>query len=145
MDIRRQTRRILGRKKKRALNKKNQFPLPNVRVRSCCSCDTCCLNHQLVPMVIVPTVFVSSFRYRNALGFPVIMYQALEIHIKQFHGQLFSHSDEVAISVQCTLVYNNLVKPLGICSRTGSKSKNKNPLIRKRVCIEMISKIYGQV
>lgn len=36
-------------KKKRALNKKNQFPLPNVRVRSCCSCDTCCLNHQLVP------------------------------------------------------------------------------------------------
>lgn len=73
-------------------------------------------------------VFVSSFRHRNVLGFPVIMYQALEIHIKQFHGQLFSNSDEVAIPVQCTLVYNNLVKPLGNRNRTGSKSKNKNPL-----------------
>lgn len=56
------------------------------------------------------------YAYRNALGFPVIIYQALEIHLKQFHGQLFSQSDEVAIPVpvQCTLVYNNLVKPLGI-------------------------------
>lgn len=78
-------------------------------------------------------MFVSSFRYRNALGFPVIMYQALEIHIKQFHGQLFSNSDEVAKPVQCTLVYNNLVKPLGICNRTGSKSKNKNPLSEREL------------
>lgn len=65
------------------------------------------------------------YAYRNALGFPVIIYQALEIHLKQFHGQLFSQSDEVAIPVpvQCTLVYNNLVKPLGICNRTGSNSR----------------------
>lgn len=116
-------------KKKRALNKKKSISFTKRK-----SALLLFMRYMLPKSPISsPTVFVSSFRYRNALGFPVIMYQALEIHIKQFHGQLFSNSDEVAISVQCTLVYNNLVKPLGICNRTGSKSKNKNPLSEREL------------
>lgn len=62
--------------------------------------------------IVMHWVFLSSF------------IRHLKFILKQFHGQLLSQSDEVAIPVpvQCTLVYNNLVKPLGICNRTGSNS-----------------------
>lgn len=93
-----------------------------VIVTNKCSYDRC--------DIVMHWVFLSSF------------IRLLKFTFKQFHGQLFSHSDEVAIPDQCTLGYN-LVNPLGICNRTGSNSK-KN-LIRKRICIEMISKIYGRV
>lgn len=61
------------------------------------------------------------YAYRNALGFPVIIYQALEIHIKAVSRTIVFTIRWVP--VQCTLVYNNLVKPLGICNRTGSNSR----------------------
>lgn len=75
-----------------------------VIVTNKCSYDRC--------DIVMHWVFRSSF------------IRLLKFTFKQFHGQLFSHSDEVAIPDQCTLGYN-LVNPLGICNRTGSNSKKK--------------------
>lgn len=77
---------------------------PMVIVTNKCSYDRC--------DIVMHWVFLSSF------------IRLLKFTFKQFHGQLFSHSDEVAIPDQCTLGYN-LVNPLGICNRTGSNSKKK--------------------
>lgn len=77
---------------------------PMVIVTNKCSYDRC--------DIVMHWVFLSSF------------IRLLKFAFKQFHGQLFSHSDEVAIPDQCTLGYN-LVNPLGICNRTGSNNKKK--------------------
>lgn len=97
-------------KRKSALLLVTRYMLPKspislmVIVTNKCSYDRC--------DIVMHWVFLSSF------------IRLLKFAFKQFHGQLFSHSDEVAIPVQCTLGYN-LVNPLGICNRTGSNNKKK--------------------